>query len=168
MFVQHKQLKILTVPATKVARLNTSGCSVQMVFPGYPPQLCASYLVSLSRGNRVLVVVAFYLSESRKSIFFVPKCGEVSVEVAEETFDQGFVFAETMGFVLSETDYHLLSSKDQEKLWSALPICQASTPKAVQQTAEPAIEPKTEIAQDPIDEYRERSLKSLGRFLSSM
>lgn len=168
MFVQHKQLKVLNVPATKVVRLNTSGCNVQMVFPGYPPQLCASYLASLTSGNKVMVVVAFYLSESQQSIFFVPKCGEVSVEVAEETFEQGFVFAETMGFVLSETDYHLLSSGDQEKLWSALPICQALTPKVIQQNSEPAVEPKTEITQDPIDEYRDRSLKSLGRFLSSM
>lgn len=168
MFVQHKQLKILNVPATRVARLNTSGCNVQMAFPGYPPQLCASYLVSLTSGNKVLVVVAFYLSESRQSIFFVPKRGEVPVEDAEETFDQGFVFAETMGFVLSETDYHLLSSDDQHKLWSRLPICQEKTSNTAQKSPEPGVARKTETLQDPLDEYRERSLKSLGRFLSSM
>ena len=168
MFVQHKQLKVLNVPATKVARLNTSGCNVQMAFPGYPPQLCASYLVSLSSGNKVMVVVAFYLSESRQSIFFVPKCGEVSVEMAEATFDQGFVFAETMGFVLNETDYHLLSSDDQQELWSRLPICQERASTTARKKAAPVAAQKTETLQDPLDEYRDRSLKSLGRFLSSM
>jgi len=168
MFVQHKQLHVLNVPAAKVARLNTSGCNVQMAFPGFPPQMCAAYLVLLTSGNKVLVVVAFHLSESRKSIFFVPKRGEVPVEDAEETFDQGFVFAETMGFVLSETDYHLLSLEDQQKLWSSLPICQEVALDAVPKAAEPVSAKNNVLPKDPLDEYRERSLKSLGRFLSSM
>jgi hypothetical protein len=168
MFIQHKQLKVLNVPATKVARLNSSGCNVQMAFPGFPPQMCAAYLVSLTSGNKVLVVVAFYLSESRQSIFFVPKRGEVSVEEAEGTFEQGFIFAETMGFVLNETDYHLLSAGDQQKLWSALPICRLPSAKASSSAAPAAAGQKSATSQDPLDEYRERSLKSLGRFLSSM
>lgn len=171
MFVEHKKLKLTNVPAARVGRLNSSGGNVQMAFPGYPPQMCSSYLVSLSSGNKILVVVAFYLSESRQSIFFVPKRGEVSVAEAEETFADGFVFAETMGFVLSETDYHLLSSEDQQKLWSGLPICQQpETQEAIQpkKTLQPVADQATEISQDPLDSYRERSLKSLGRFLSSM
>ncbi len=168
MFVQHKQLKVLNVPATKVARLNTSGCNVQMAFPDYPPQLCAAYLVSLSSGDRVLVVVAFYLSESHQSIFFVPKGGEVAVEEAEATFEQGFVFAETMGFVLNETDYHLLSTADQQKLWTALPICQKTAANSETAKADKALAQGTAIQKDNLEEYRERSLKSLGRFLSSM
>jgi hypothetical protein len=169
MFIEHKQLKVLSVPASKVARLNSSGCNVQMAFPGFPPQMCASYLVSLTSGDKVLVVVAFYLSESRQSIFFIPNRGEVPVEEAEQTFEQGFVFAESMGFVLNETDYHLLSAVDQQKLWSSLPICrlepaQAASQEAATSDAASAGGPKT----DPLDEYRERSLKSLGRFLSSM
>ena len=168
MFVQHKQLKVLNVPAAKVARLNASGCNVQMAFPGYSPQLCAAYLVSLSSGNRVLVVVAFYLSESRQSIFFVPKGGEVSVEEAEGTFEQGFVFAETMGFVLNETDYHLLSTADQQKLWVSLPICQKAAVNTETTTADNPSAQDTTAQKDELEEYRERSLKSLGRFLSSM
>lgn len=168
MFVEHKSLKTLNVLAAKVARLNTSGCNVQMAFPGHPPQMCAAYLVSLTSGNKVMVVVAFYLSKSDQSIFFVPKSGEVSVEEAEQTFEQGFIFAESMGFVLNETDYHLLSTADQQKLWSALPICRTTAVKTEQKVTEPVATQKTNSSQDPLEEYRERSLKSLGRFLSSM
>ena len=168
MFVQHKQLKVLNVPAAKVARLNTSSGSVQMAFPDYPPQMCGAYLVSLASGNKVLVVVAFYLTESCQSIFFVPKAGEVPVEDAEETFDSGFVFAESMGFVLSETDYHLLASTEQQKLWSSLPICRHATAQSADKSTEPSAELKSTSPQDSLAEHRERSLKSLGRFLSSL
>ena len=160
MFVEHKQLKVLKLPASKVARLNTSGCNVQMAFPGYPPQMCGCYLVSLSSGNKVLVVVGFFLSESRQSIFYVPKVGEVTVEEAEETFEEGIVFAETMGFVLSETDYHMLSTEDQQKLWASLPICQETV--ATDSAAAASAEERVESAEDPLE------VKSLGRFLSSM
>lgn len=168
MFVEHKQLQFLNVPASKVARLNTSGCNVQMAFSGYPPQMCGSYLVSITSKNKVLVLVAFYLSESHKSIFFVPKKGEVPVEDAEETFEEGFVFAESMGFVLSESDYHMLSTKDQQKLWASLPICQKLAPPAEAGGKDKSAVDGSSGVVDPLDEYRERSLKSLGRFLSSM
>lgn len=163
MFVQHKQLKVLNLPASRVARLNSSGCNVQMAFPGYPPQMCAAYLVSLSSNGKVLVLVAFYLSESRQSIFFVPKEGEVAVEDAERMFEEGFVFAETMGFVLNETDFHLLSTEGQKKLWAALPICQVGQVALQGENAS-----TDEKRVDPLEEYRERSLKSLGRFLASL
>ncbi len=165
MFVQHKQLKVLSLPASRVARLNSSGCNVQMAFPGYPPQMCAAYLVSLSSNDKVLVLVAFYLSESKQSIFFVPKVGEVAVEDAERMFEEGFVFAETMGFVLNETDFHLLSSDDQRKLWAALPICQSGQVGAKGESEKAVSNDKIT---DPLEEYRERSLKSLGRFLASL
>jgi len=169
MFIEHKQLKVLSVPAHKVARLNSSGCNVQMAFPGFPPQMCASYLVSLTSGNKVLVVVAFYLSESRQSIFFLPKRGEVPVEEAEKTFEQGFIFAESMGFVLNETDYHLLSAIDQQKLWSSLPICRLESARSSSAGADDSgASSVADNITDPLEEYRERSLKSLGRFLSSM
>ena len=169
MFVEHKELKVLNLPASRVARLNSSGCNVQMAFPGFPPQMCAAYLVSISSGSKVLILVAFYLSESRQTIFFVPKAGEVPVEVAEKTFEDGFVFAESMGFVLNETDFHLLSTDDQKKLWASLPICQtgASVTRTPPQQKIEKVEIR-EAAADPLEEYRERSLKSLGRFLSSL
>ena len=165
MFVQHKQLKNLSVPATKVARLNTSVATVQLAFAGYPAQPAGAYLIALSGGSKVMIVVGFYLAESKTSIFFVPQQGEVPVEEIESVFEEGFVFAESMGFILTETDYHLLSSEDQQKLWQSLPICQAaqtaaSVPTAARQ-AEPAVG-------DQLENYRQRSLESLGRFLSSL
>lgn len=166
MFVQHKPSKGFNVPASRVARLNSSGCNVQMAFPGYPPQMCAAYLVSLSSGPKVMILVIFYLSESRQSIFYVPKCGEVSVEDAEKTFEEAFVFAETMGFVLNETDFHLLSAEDQQKHWNSLPFFHTTAKSAAESSV--VAESVPAGTEDPLDDYRERSLKSLGRFLSSM
>ena len=166
MFVQHQQLKVLTVPATKVARLNTSASTVQLAFNGYPPQVAEAYLVALSGGNKVLILVGFYLTESKTSIFFVPQQGEVPVEEIEPVFEEGFVFAESMGFILSETDYHLLASEDQQRLWQSLPICRAIGASSPAQTA---TESQGDlVAGSGLEIYRQRSLESLGRFLSSM
>ena len=165
MFVQHKQLQILKVPASRVARLNTSSASVQLAFPGYPPQVAQAFLVALSGGSKVLILVGFYLTESKVSIFFVSQRGEVPVEEIEAVFDEGFVFAESMGFILNETDYHLLSSSDQQKLWASLPICRAT--ESVD-TAAPATERRTAAPGSELEAYRQRSLESLGRFLSSL
>ena len=166
MFIEHQQLKVLNVPAAKVARLNSSSGDVQMAFPGFPPQMCRAYLVSLTSGSKVLILVVFYLSESQQSIFFIPKIGEVAVEDAERVFGEGFVFAESMGFVLGETDFHLLSSADQQKLWSSLPICRKSAASQADANIRPGNEENPE--EDDLEKYRKRSLKSLGRFLSSM
>ena len=169
MFVQHKQLKVMNIPAARVARLNSSAYNVQMAFPGFPPQLAAAYLIAVSGGSKVLIVVGFSLSESQQSIFFVPKQGEVSVEDAERVFDEGFIFAESMGFVLSETDYHLLSSEDQQKLWQSLPICNLPKTGSVNGPPEPpAPETPAQLDEEKLAHYRKRSLESLGRFLSSM
>ena len=166
MFVQHKQLKVLSVPATKVARLKTSSSTVQLAFPGYPPQQSDAYLVALSGGNKVLIVVGFYLRESKSSIFFVPKRGEVNVEEIEQMFEEGFVFTESMGFILSETDYHLLTSEDQQKLWNSLPICRAAQPAPVAPASE--ADKSSSAGVNDLEDYRQRSLESLGRFLSSL
>ena len=166
MFVQHKQLKVLSVPATKVARLNTSSSTVQLAFPDYPPQQAEAYLVALSGGNKVLIVVGFYLAESKESIFFVPKQGEAPVEEIERVFEEGFIFAESMGFILSETDYHLLTSEDQQKLWRSLPICRSAEETTSAADEISAGEPPSD--ETGLETYRQRSLESLGRFLSSL
>jgi len=70
-----------------------------------------------------------------------------------------------MGFVLSETDYHLRSATEQQKLWRSLPICQSAQPA---QKDQPHVAESVEKSADPLEELRERSLKSLGRFLASM
>ena len=160
MFVQHKQLQVLKVPAAKVARVNTSVASVQLALPGYPSQGAEAYLVALSGGNKVLILVGFYLTESKVSIFFVPQRGEAPVEEIEQIFEEGFVFAESMGFILSETDYHLLSSEDQQKLWQSLPICRKAGATAANLSV---TAPDSEL-----ESYRQRSLESLGRFLASL
>ena len=166
MFVQHKQLKVLTVPAAKVARLKTSASKVQLALSGYPPQFAEAFLVALSGGSKVLIVVGFYLEESNASIFYVPKQGEVPVEGIEQVFEEGFVFAESMGFVLTETDYHLLTGDDQQKLWQDLPICQVADPVVSPSTSAVPVKGSTESTD--LDRYRQRSLESLGRFLASM
>ena len=169
MFVQHKQLKALNVPVGKISRLRTSGSCVQLAFPGFTPQPASAYLIALSDRNKVMVLVGFFLSEAKQSIFFVPDRGEVSVEEAEEVFDEGFVFAESMGFVLGETDFHLLSVKDQEKLWSTLPIGKlVSIQTAPENKSATAQVDKKAPGGDELEAYRQRSLKSLGRFLASL
>lgn len=162
MFIQHKKLKSLNVPAAKIAHLHSASSSVQLAFADYPPQLCQAYLLQISGGNKVLIVVAFYLSESQCSIFFVPKFGELPPENAEEVYEEGYSFVESMGFVLTETDFHLLSEQKKQLYWKALPICQIAikTP-----TKTPVVVVKAEAE---MKKLRSRSLKSLGQLFASM
>ncbi len=162
MFIQHKELKNLQVPAEKITHLHSAASSVQLAFAGYPPQLCRAYLLQISGGSKALIVVAFYLAESSRAIFFVPKYGELPVEDADSVYEEGHDFIESMGFVLNETDFHLLPVGKKVSFWSALPICQA--PRAPRQ-ANP-------VAVAPIDKelatLQLRSRKRLGSFFASM
>jgi len=162
MFIQHKQLKNLNVPAEKVTHLHSASSSVQLAFAGYPPQLCRAYLLQISGGGKVLIVVAFYLAENQCSIFFVPKFGELSSEEAEEVYEEGYGFVESMGFVLTETDYHLLPEQKKHSYWAALPICRPPRKKVAKNSV------SAEKAKQEIKKLRSRSLKSLGRFFASM
>ena len=162
MFIQHKQLKSLNVPAKKVAHLHSASSRVQLAFAGYPPQLCQAYLLQILGGNKVLIVVAFYLIESQCSIFFVPKFGELPVEDAEAVYEEGYGFIESMGFVLTETDYHLLPEPKKHSYWIALPICKPPRKNPVKKSA------AVIKSEDEIEKLRLRSLKSLGRFFASM
>lgn len=161
MFIQHKQLKSLSVPAEKVTHIQHASSSVQLAFAGYPPQLCQAYLMQIRGGDKVLVVVAFYLEDSRCSIFFVPKFGELPVEDAEAVYEEGYGFVESMGFVLTETDYHLMSAQKKRDYWAQLPICRAPKGSSAEKLA--AVKDDTELKQ-----YRQESLKSLGRLFASM
>ncbi len=125
LFVQHKQLKRLNVAVEKIAHLHAATGSVQLAFSGFPPQLCQAYLLQVVGGAKILVVVAFYLTESQSSIFFVPKYGEVPSSDVENVYEEGYSFVESMGFVLNETDFHLLPADKKKTYWQALPICQA-------------------------------------------
>ena len=94
---------------------------------------------------------------------------------AEETYEEGYSFVESMGFVLTETDYHLSSVKKKQSYWTALPICQppkkqepdtpVSTEIPVQESDAPV---SAEIPVQEIEKLRSRSLKSLGSFFASM
>lgn len=161
MFVQHKSLKSLNVAAQKIAHLHVASSSLQLAFPGYAPQLCRAYLLQISGSSKVLILVAFYLMESQCTIFFVPKRGEVYPRDAERMYEEGYLFAESMGFVLTETDYHLFSQDKKQKYWTELPICQP--PRDIVGTGG-----NQEMLESDLDKLRERSLGSLGRFLASM
>ncbi len=161
MFVQHPQLKQLNVAAEKITRLHVAQSSVQLAFSGFPPQLCKAFLLSIEGNNRALVVVAYYLMESRCSVFFVPKQGEVAVEKLDATYEDGWSFVESMGFVLTETDYHLKALDDRKQFLAGLPICQSPQ----QTTAERR---SNDLLEKEITDLRECCLESFGRFLSSL
>ncbi|MFK5926159.1 MAG: hypothetical protein QM483_05975 [Desulfuromusa sp.] len=162
MFIQHKQLKSLNVPAERVVHLHAASSSVQLAFAGYSPQLCQAYLLQIAGGNKVLIVVAFYLEESECSIFFVPKFGELPAEDAEEVYEEGYGFVESMGFVLTESDYHLLSEQKKHVYWVALPICKPPKEQLTNKSV------ATTKADEEIGKLQLRSRKSLGRFFASM
>ena len=163
MFVQHKNLKTLSIPATKVAHLHAAASSVQLAFAGFPPQLCSAYLVWISSGSKSLIVIGFYMNQSGSSVFFVPKNGEIESDKAFDLYQEGLNFVESMGFVLGETDFHLMASEEKEKFWNALPICQL--PKTLVPD-----EPQEKSALEDVrsKEVRNQALSSLGRFLAGM
>ncbi len=169
MFIQHNQLKYLNISAEKVTHLHFASSSVQLAFAGYQPQQCRAYLLRVLNDNKVLVFVAFYLTESQCSIFFVPKNGEVPVEDAEQLYEEGCLFVESMGFVLTETDYHLFSTAKQKSYWKSLPICQPpkKNPAIKSEVVKKSAENISQTEED-LEKLRLRSLKSLGRFLASM
>ncbi|SEA46812.1 hypothetical protein SAMN05660420_02179 [Desulfuromusa kysingii] len=162
MFIQHTKLKSLNVPAEKITHLHVASSSVQLAFSSYPPQLCQAYLLQISGGNKVLIVVAFYLEESQSSIFFVPKFGELPAEEAAAVYEEGYNFVESMGFVLTESDYHLLSEQKKKSYWAALPICKL-----------PKVQPDklstvTTKEDEELRKLRLCSLESLGRMFASL
>ncbi|MCK4502225.1 MAG: hypothetical protein KAU22_04265 [Desulfuromonadales bacterium] len=177
MFVQHNELKKLQVPAEKITHLHSASSSIQLSFSGYSPQLCQAYLLQITGGNKVLIIVAFYLAESCCSIFFVPESGELPLADAEKVYEEGYCFIESMGFFLNETDYHLLSAKKKKTYWSTLPICQSTQElpqvkpvkpvvKSTEEPAEKSVEKP--LVDNDIDSLRISSRKSLGRFFAAM
>lgn len=165
MFIQHKQLKNLNVAVEKIASLHSASSGVQLAFSGFPPQTCQAYLMRIVGGQKVLIVVAFYLTESCCSIFFVPRHGEVSIADAEKVYDEGYSFIESMGFILNETDFHLLSEDKKKSYWQALPIAKPS--KLADSTDDRSRD--LQVAQrKKLQHLSAVSSESLGRFLASM
>lgn len=160
MFIEHQQLKSLFVSASKIKQLYISAGPVQLAFPGQMPQLCSAYLLRLGEKQKVLVVVAFYLTESHTSVFYVPEQGEVSEAAAKKIFNEGIRFIESMGFLLSDTDYHLFSPEEQQDYWYRLPISQ---PPDIFGRRYPLDKKQTDIKR-----LRSDCLAGLGRFLATM
>lgn len=160
MFIEHQQLKSLFVSASKVKRLHISAGPVQLAFPGQIPQLCSAYLLRLSEKDKVLVVIAFYLTESHTSVFYVPEQGEVTEAAAKKLFGEGVRFIESMGFLLSDTDYHLFSPKEQQDYWYRLPISQ---PPDIFGRRNSVVKSKADIKR-----LRGDCLDTLGRYLATM
>ncbi len=166
MFVQHKNLKSLNVSAGKIHHLHEGSSKVQLAFSGYPPQLCNAYLIWVAGVEKSLVVVGFYLNESDRSIFFVPKAGEVPSAQAQRLYDEGFFFIEAMGFVMVETDFHLLDAAAKENYWRQLPVSQGS--RKVQGGGTAVASAKPNSAQSQEITLQSVALQSLGRFWSAM
>lgn len=164
MFIQHKQLKYLSAPLTKVTHLHSASAAIQLAFTGYPPQPCRAYLLQLVGGAKALVIVAFYLLESRTSVFFVPDQGEVAVKDVDKVFEEGYQFVESMGFDLTDTDFHLLGAADRQNYWGQLPITQPPPQenKALKEKV------STSKSAEELQLLCEKSLTSLGHFLASM
>ncbi|HMB16058.1 MAG TPA: hypothetical protein VKN62_07055 [Pelovirga sp.] len=163
MFIQHKQLTFLSAPATKVTYLQSSPSAIQLAFSGFSPQPCRAFLLQLGGGGKALVMVAFYLLESRRTVFFVPEKGETPLNLASKIYEEGNEFIESMGFVLMESDFHLLSAVDKEQYWKKLPITQPPVATVVKQQS--VLPSKNE---EDLQLLREKSLASLGRFMSSL
>lgn len=169
MFVQHKQLKSLNVAADKITHLHAASSSVQLAFAGYPPQLCRAYLFKIDGGQKLLVVVSFYLMESRCSIFFVPKYGEVVAADVDAIYEEGYNFVESMGFVLTETDFHLLSADKKKPYWNTLPFCQPPQKISIEHhSTNEQIAKVNPTLEKELQDLKIKSLDSLGRFLASM
>lgn len=163
MFIQHKQLTFLSAPATRVSSLQSSPSAIQLAFSGFSPQPCRAYLLQLVGGGKALVIVAFYLLESRRNIFFVPEKGEVPLAQVSKMYEDGNEFIESMGFVLMESDFHLLSPVNKQKYWEKLPITQP--PEATVNKPDNLVPGKNE---EDLQLLREKSLASLGRYLASL
>lgn len=166
MFVQHKQLKVLQVAPDKVSHLHVSSSPVQLAFVGFPPQLCQAYLARLDGRQKILIIVAYYLTESRETVFFVPRCGEVEYDNADEIYEEGYAFVESMGFVLTETDYHLLTARKKQTYWQELPICQQ--PAVAPARPEPSAALNQKQGARELQQTKSRCQESLGRLLASL
>lgn len=163
MFIQHKQLKFLSAPATRITHLQSSPSAIQLAFSGYPPQPCRAYLLQLSGSGKALVMVAFYLLESHSTVFFVPDKGEVPLAQANKIYEEGNEFVESMGFILTESDFHLLPPADKQNYWSKIPITQPPEERGIKKEVI-----STNKKDEDLQLLRDTSLASLGRYLASM
>ena len=180
MFVQQKKMTYLNLPAKHLRRLYASTVDVQLALPDFPAQMSSAYLVALSSGKNIQVLLGLYLVKSGRSVIFLPQAGEVAADKADTVLQGGLEFAESMGFVLADADIHKLSPDKLEAFWHDLPICTkpaAVKPSAQKRAAQPIASGTDKVAgeeankaadQVPLEERRRLCKESLGRFLASL
>ncbi len=127
MFVLQKQLSVMNLPSSRVAKIYRSGTDVQLALPDLPTQMASAYLVMLQGAGKVQVLVGLYLAESCRSIFYLSDVGEVAADQADQELEAGLDFAESMGFVLDDIEFDRLPEDEQEAYWKGLPICRRQT-----------------------------------------
>lgn len=188
MFVPQKKLTFLNLPSKRVRKLFVSTVDVQIALPDYPSQMATAYLAALLAGKGIQVLLAFYLVESDRSVFFLPQSGEVAPENVDSMLHEGLDFAESMGFVMADADVHQLGPEQLENYWRDLPICKKPVVQAVKKIPDvkPVEKKQTDAAQSPpkkeevvavevvqtepelsLEERMSRCKESLGRFLAS-
>ncbi len=153
MFVLQKQLSVLNVPSSRVAKLYRSGSDLQLTLPDLPSQLASAFLVLLKGAGKVQVLVGLHLARSCCSIFYLSDVGEVAAEFADRELEAGLDFAESMGFVLEDIEFGRMTEEQQEIYWKGLPICrrkaQGNVPvadsKPVEEKPSPVINAKKKL-----------------------
>ena len=183
MFVQHKKLTYLNLPYTRLRRLYSSTVDVQVALQDFPAQMASAHLAALTSSKGIQLLLGLYLVDSCRSVFFLPQEGEVASDKAENLFQEGLEFAESIGFVLADADINQLRPDQLDAYWRKLPICRKPVESATadNKAAEgiklplPAEEkvpaPVKKVAPQPsisLEERRKRCKESLGRFLASL
>ncbi|PLX89763.1 MAG: hypothetical protein C0619_10595 [Desulfuromonas sp.] len=166
MFVQQQNLSFLNLPATRLRRLFSSTVDEQVALPDYPAQMASVYLIGLASNNGIQVLLAFYLRDSRRSVFFVPPGGDVAFDQAEAVLQEGLEFAESMGFILADADIHQYNPEQLDSFWRGLPICRryvtpephpVAKPETPCVAAKATIEPPAEVRKEPSTEVRKEA-----------
>ncbi|ALC15979.1 hypothetical protein DSOUD_1198 [Desulfuromonas soudanensis] len=192
MFVLHKEIQRLEVPAERVLLLQRSLTNIQVAIPGTTSQETTAYLCVFAAGKGYRIVAVLHQLSSRRLLFYLNNEGEVQQREANRILKEGIHFVESMGFILSDLDFQRLSPRERTAVWQSLPLktgivaaapaaepaaakgVQASPP--VSPPPPPSAPPTGEtLAQKeqipPAAEQRARQkafLENIGRFLSSL
>ncbi len=77
MFVLHKEIQRLEVPAQRVLLLQRSLSDIQIAIPGTTPQEATAYLCVFATGKGYRIVAVLDLLASRRLLFYLNEGGEV-------------------------------------------------------------------------------------------
>ncbi len=147
MFQWDKSINAINLPATKVLNLFRSMREVQLALPGIPSQQASAYLCQFQAENGVETVAAFHMHKSQVLAFYFSDPRIVPEQKADNMFDQGLNFVESMGFLLTDQDIHLLDVADQEMLWASLPL---KSGLQIEEEKEPVVTPAKKVIEKPV------------------